>query len=113
MAQLRDNFLNLLEEGIRKVLMDILPRRPIEYPTIYNVKSSRKRLETDTKVGGFPVAQEVTEGQAIPFVDAEQGGTQTYLHKGYALGFRTSKWLEMDDLYSVIAKFPSKLATSC
>ena len=112
MTHLRDNYLNILEEGIRKVLMDILPRRPIEYPTVYNVKSSRKRLETDTKIGGFPIAQEVTEGQAIPFVDAEQGGTQTYLHKGYALGFRTSKWLEMDDLYAVIGKFPSKLATS-
>lgn len=104
MAMNRAAFLPLLEEGLRKVFFYWLDQKTLMYPEIYEVRTSRKRAETDRTVAGIGMLDKKLEGEPTTYDDFVLGYERVYVHDTFAKGIRITQELLEDELYGVMGQ---------
>jgi hypothetical protein len=75
-----------------------------EHKEIYEVESSERSFEEETKLSGFSAAPVKNEGQAIAYDNAQEAWTARYNHETIALGFSITEEAVEDNLYDSLSK---------
>jgi hypothetical protein len=75
-----------------------------EHKEIYEVESSERSFEEETKLSGFSAAPVKNEGQAISYDNAQEAWTARYNHETIALGFSITEEAVEDNLYDSLSK---------
>ena len=110
MTAIRANFGDCLAPGFRAIFFDKFNSYPDEYKEIVNVLTSDRQYEDDSSVSGFGLVPQKNESSGITYDDPIQGFNVRYTHVTYGLGFRVSREMWEDDLYSIMRKMPKALA---
>lgn len=74
------------------------------YKEVFEVDTSDRSFEEETKLAGFGTAPVKPEGQAIQYDTAQEAWTARYVHDTIALGFAITEEAMEDNLYENIAK---------
>ena len=77
---------------------------------IYDVTSSRKKVEYGQTVGGFPLLGEKDEGASLANRDFKEGYKTAYTHKTYGLYCALSMEAQQDELHGIIDRLPGAMA---
>ena len=84
-----------------------------EHKEIYEVESSERSFEEETKLSGFTVAPVKTEGGAVAYDNAQEAWTARFTHETIAMGFSVTEEAMEDNLYdSLSARYTKALARS-
>ncbi len=75
-----------------------------EHKEIYEVESSERSFEEETKLSGFNAAPVKNEGQVIGYDNAQEAWTARYNHETIALGFALTEEAIEDNLYDSLSK---------
>jgi len=75
-----------------------------EHKEIYEIESSERSFEEETKLSGFSAAPVKNEGQAITYDNAQEAWTSRYNHETIALGFSITEEAVEDNLYDSLSK---------
>lgn len=75
-----------------------------EHTQIFDVETSTKAFEEETKLVGFGAAQTRAEGQSIAYDTAQEAWTARYDHETVALGFSITEEAIDDNLYDSLAR---------
>jgi hypothetical protein len=82
-----------------------------EHKEIYEVESSERSFEEETKLSGFSAAPVKNEGSAIAYDNAQEAWTARYNHETIAMGFSITEEAVEDNLYdSLSARYTKALA---
>ena len=82
-----------------------------EHKEIYEVETSERSFEEETKLSGFSAAPVKNEGSAIAYDNAQEAWTARYNHETIALGFSLTEEAIEDNLYdSLSARYTKALA---
>jgi hypothetical protein len=82
-----------------------------EHKEIYEIETSERSFEEETKLSGFSAAPVKNEGQAIAYDNAQEAFTARYNHETIALGFSLTEEAIEDNLYdSLSARYTKGLA---
>jgi phage major head subunit gpT-like protein len=82
-----------------------------QHKEIYEVESSDRAFEEETKLSGFGAAPVKNEGAAISYDDAQEAWTARYTHETIAMGFAITEEAIEDQLYdSLSARYTKALA---
>lgn len=112
MAATRGKFSHLLVPGLAAIFFKNLKDRPVEYTKWCPTKTSRKAYEEEYKMTGLGQFVYKAEGAVYTFDEPIPGDTLRFTHLTYGLGFRVTKELLEDDLYSVMNKMSKELSRS-
>jgi len=112
MSSRKSAFSHLLLPVLHEIFFEKYNMRPKSYPEIFTVENTSRAYEQDTEVTGLGPMVEKQEGQPITFDDPVQGELVTYTPVAYALGFRVTHELFMDDQHNIIKRMPSLLSRS-
>lgn len=99
---IKGNFGDLIDPAIRKVFDDRYKMHPEQYSQVFQVMESDRHQELLSSIGSLGLANDVSEGAEIPYVDADQGFKATFTHGKVALGIQISQELLEDDLFSEV-----------
>jgi len=102
----------LLEPGLKSIFINRFRRFPEEYTKLNNVLGSQRNFEEDLTFAGFGAVPEKGEGEGVGFEDPIQGNLKRFTHKEFALGFRITRPMWMDDQYGKMRGMTSALAIS-
>lgn len=108
----RTNFPSLLVEGLREVYYEWLDLKSMVYPSIYDVKTSKKQKETDRTVAGIGMLTAKNEGEPITYDSMVEGYETNYTHTTFAKGIRVTEELIEDELYGIMNKRTRALANA-
>ena len=75
-----------------------------EHKELYEVETSERSFEEETKLSGFNAAPVKNEGQAIAYDNAQEAWTARYNHETIALGFSITEEAIEDNLYDSLSK---------
>jgi len=75
-----------------------------EHKEIFEIESSERSFEEETKLSGFSAAPVKNEGQAIAYDNAQEAWTARYNHETIALGFSITEEAVEDNLYDSLSK---------
>jgi Mu-like prophage major head subunit gpT len=75
-----------------------------EHKELYEVETSERSFEEETKLSGFSAAPVKNEGQAIAYDNAQEAWTARYNHETIALGFAITEEAIEDNLYDSLSK---------
>jgi len=75
-----------------------------EHKEIYEVETSERSFEEETKLSGFNAAPVKNEGQVIAYDNAQEAWTARYNHETIALGFSITEEAIEDNLYDSLSK---------
>lgn len=82
-----------------------------EHKEIYDIESSDRSFEEETKISGFGAAPTKSEGQGISYDTAQEAYTSRYSHETIALGFAITEEAVEDNLYDKLsARYTKALA---
>lgn len=82
-----------------------------EHAEIYELESSDRSFEEETKLSGFSAAPVKNEGAAIEYDNAQEAWTARYTHETIAMGFAITEEAIEDNLYdSLSARYTKALA---
>jgi hypothetical protein len=82
-----------------------------EHKEIFEIESSERSFEEETKLGGFGAAPVKNEGSAIAYDNAQEAFTSRYNHETIALGFSITEEAMEDNLYdSLSSRYTKALA---
>ena len=82
-----------------------------QHKEIYEIESSDRAFEEETKLSGFGAAPVKTEGAAIRYDDAQEAWTARYTHETIAMGFAITAEAIEDNLYdSLSSRYTKALA---
>jgi hypothetical protein len=82
-----------------------------EHKEIYEMDTSDRSFEEETKLGGFAAAPVKNEGEGIQYDTAQEAWTARYNHETIALGFSITEEAIEDNLYdSLSARYTKGLA---
>jgi hypothetical protein len=82
-----------------------------EHKEIYEIETSERSFEEETKLSGFSAAPVKNEGSAIAYDNAQEAFTARYNHETIALGFAITEEAVEDNLYdSLSARYTKGLA---
>ena len=82
-----------------------------EHKELYEIESSERSFEEETKLSGFSAAPVKNEGGAISYDNAQEAFTARYSHETIALGFSITEEAIEDNLYdSLSARYTKALA---
>jgi len=100
----------LLEKRVRKAYFNEYLMLPLLYPNVFNVVGSQKAYEDTVKIGGLGSLKAKPEGSGISYDDPAQSARKRIVHVTFALGFRVSMEMMMDDQFGIIDRMSSDLA---
>lgn len=101
-----------LEPGLKSIFMNRFRRFPEEYTKLNNVLGSQRNFEEDLTFAGFGSVPGKGEGEGVSFEDPIQGNLKRFTHSEFALGFRITRPMWMDDQYGKMRGMTSALAIS-
>lgn len=82
-----------------------------EHKEIYDIETSERSFEEETKLSGFGAAPVKNEGQTIRYDNAQEAWTARYNHETIAYGFAITEEAVEDNLYdSLSARYTKGLA---
>lgn len=82
-----------------------------EHKEIFEMESSERSFEEETKLSGFGAAPVKEEGSAIAYDNAQEAWTARYTHETIAMGFSITEEAIEDNLYdSLSARYTKALA---
>lgn len=82
-----------------------------QHKELYEIESSERSFEEETKLSGFSAAPVKSEGAAISYDNAQEAWTTRYSHETIALGFSITEEAIEDNLYdSLSARYTKALA---
>ena len=84
-----------------------------EHKELYEIETSERSFEEETKLSGFQAAPVKNEGSAIAYDNAQEAWTARYNHETIAQGFSLTEEAIEDNLYdSLSARYTKALARS-
>lgn len=111
MAISRAQLLKELLPGLNALFGLEYARYGEEHKEIYEVESSERSFEEETKLAGFGAAPVKNEGQGIAYDNAQEAWTARYNHETIALGFSITEEAVEDNLYdSLSSRYTKALA---
>lgn len=111
MAISRSQLLKELLPGLNALFGLEYNRYGEEHKEIYEIESSERSFEEETKLSGFAAAAVKPEGSAIQYDNAQEAWTARYNHETIALGFSLTQEAIEDNLYdSLAARYTKALA---
>jgi len=111
MAISRAQLLKELLPGLNALFGLEYARYGEEHKEIFEIESSERSFEEETKLSGFQAAPVKNEGQAIQYSNAQEAWTARYNHETIALGFAISEEALEDNLYdSLSARYTKALS---
>jgi hypothetical protein len=111
MAISRAQLLKELLPGLNALFGLEYSRYDEEHKELYEVESSERSFEEETKLSGFSAAPVKNEGSAIAYDNAQEAWTTRYNHETIALGFSITEEAVEDNLYdSLSARYTKGLA---
>jgi hypothetical protein len=75
-----------------------------EHKELYEVETSERSFEEETKLSGFSAAPVKVEGSAVAYDNAQEAWTSRYNHETIALGFSITEEAVEDNLYDSLSK---------
>jgi Mu-like prophage major head subunit gpT len=82
-----------------------------EHKEIYEIETSERSFEEETKLSGFSAAPVKNEGAAIAYDNAQEAWTARYNHETIAMGFSITEEAVEDNLYdSLSSRYTKALA---
>ena len=82
-----------------------------QHKEIYEIESSERSFEEETKLSGFGAAPVKSEGAALRYDNAQEAWTSRYTHETIAMGFAITAEAVEDNLYdSLSARYTKALA---
>ena len=113
MAISRAQLLKELLPGLNALFGLEYARYGEEHKEIYEVETSERSFEEETKLSGFSAAGVKNEGEAIRYDSGQEAWTARYNHETIALGFASTEEAIEDNLYdSLSARYTKALARS-
>src|SRR5271166_3867812 len=112
MASFTSNFPELIEQRQKWIFFTQLERLELKYPHFFNIVTSVKAYEDAMRMAGLGTFVLKPEGNPISYDDPIQGSRVRVTHITYALGFRVTMEMWMDDLHGVMDRMPNDLADS-
>lgn len=111
MAISRAQLLKELLPGLNALFGLEYKRYGEEHKEIYDIESSERSFEEETKLSGFGAAPVKSEGSAIQYDNAQEAFTSRYTHETIGLGFSITEEAVEDNLYdSLSARYTKALA---
>jgi hypothetical protein len=111
MAISRAQLLKELLPGLNALFGLEYARYGEEHKEIYEIESSERSFEEETKLSGFAAAAVKPEGSAIQYEAGQEAWTARYNHETIALGFSLTEEAVEDNLYdSLSARYTKALA---
>ena len=111
MAISRAQLLKELLPGLNALFGLEYARYGQEHKEIYEVETSERSFEEETKLSGFSAAPVKPEGTAIAYDNAQEAWTARYNHETIAMGFSLTEEAIEDNLYdSLSARYTKALA---
>ena len=111
MAISRSQLLKELLPGLNALFGLEYARYGEEHKELYEIESSERSFEEETKLSGFSAAPVKNEGGAISYDNAQEAWTTRYSHETIALGFSITEEAIEDNLYdSLSARYTKALA---
>jgi len=111
MAISRSQLLKELLPGLNALFGLEYARYGEEHKELYEIESSERSFEEETKLSGFNAAPVKSEGAAIAYDNAQEAWTTRYSHETIALGFSITEEAIEDNLYdSLSARYTKSLA---
>jgi Mu-like prophage major head subunit gpT len=111
MAISRSQLLKELLPGLNALFGLEYARYGEEHKELYEIESSERSFEEETKLSGFSAAPVKSEGAAIAYDNAQEAWTTRYSHETIALGFSITEEAIEDNLYdSLSARYTKALA---
>ena len=111
MAISRAQLLKELLPGLNALFGLEYARYGEEHKEIYEIETSERSFEEETKLSGFSAAPVKPEGQGISYDNAQEAWTSRYNHETIALGFSLTEEAIEDNLYdSLSARYTKGLA---
>jgi hypothetical protein len=111
MAISRAQLLKELLPGLNALFGLEYARYGEEHKEIFEVETSERSFEEETKLSGFSAAPVKNEGSAIAYDNAQEAFTARYNHETIALGFSLTEEAIEDNLYdSLSARYTKALA---
>ena len=111
MAISRSQLLKELLPGLNALFGLEYKRYGEEHKELYEIESSERSFEEETKLSGFSAAPVKNEGGAISYDTAQEAFTARYSHETIALGFSITEEAIEDNLYdSLSARYTKALA---
>jgi hypothetical protein len=111
MAISRAQLLKELLPGLNALFGLEYARYGEEHKEIYEVETSERSFEEETKLSGFSAAPVKNEGSAIAYDNGQEAWTARYNHETIALGFSLTEEAIEDNLYdSLSARYTKALA---
>lgn len=114
MTMVRGQYAQLMAPGVKANFVEFLDtlQRESEYDKVFNIENTTKAFEDEVQYAGTGPMPEKTEGAAVSYTSAIQGGTKRYIPLTYALAARASFELMDDDQYGIIKQIPKAIARS-
>lgn len=112
MATFTTTLPELLEKRVRKVYFNEYLMQPKLYDQVFNVVTSQKAYEDVVKVSGLGSLRQKPEGTAIAYDDPVQSARKRTVHTVFALGFRVTMEMMMNDQFGIIDRMSSDLAAA-
>lgn len=75
-----------------------------EHKEVYEMDTSTRSFEEETKLSGFGTAPVKAEGTAIAYDNAQESYTSRYVHETIAMGFAITEEAIEDNLYGSLSK---------
>jgi hypothetical protein len=111
MAISRAQLLKELLPGLNALFGLEYARYGEQHKEIYEIETSERSFEEETKLSGFSAAPVKNEGSAISYDNAQEAWTARYNHETIALGFALTEEAIEDNLYdSLSARYTKGLA---
>lgn len=111
MAISRAQLLKELLPGLNALFGLEYKRYGEEHKEIFEIESSERSFEEETKLSGFGAAPVKTEGSAIAYDNGQEVWTARYNHETIAYGFAITEEAVEDNLYdSLSARYTKALA---
>lgn len=111
MAISRSQLLKELLPGLNALFGLEYARYGEEHKEIYEIETSERSFEEETKLSGFGAAPVKAEGQGIQYDNAQEAWTARYTHETIAMGFSITEEAVEDNLYdSLSARYTKALA---
>jgi len=111
MAISRAQLLKELLPGLNALFGLEYSRYGEEHKEIFDIESSERSFEEETKLSGFGAAPVKDEGSAISYDNAQEAWTARYNHETIALGFGITEEAIEDNLYdSLSTRYTKALA---
>lgn len=111
MAISRAQLLKELLPGLNALFGLEYARYGEEHKELYDIETSERSFEEETKLSGFSAAPVKNEGQAISYDNGQEAWTARFNHETIALGFAITEEAVEDNLYdSLSARYTKALA---